>query len=117
MTTNGRAETPARSLERYLTINSTLRFNPTSDPSPSLRPKCKRQGENPPLRQGFPAAPARPLPSFRARIASLVQPGRPSTPPSLTPLPPFNFGPPSRLIARGDQTRRDFIFNHPKRRT
>lgn len=76
----------------------------------------ERQGENPPLRQGFPAAPARPLPSFRARKASLVQPGRPSPPPSLTPLPPFKFGPPFRLIAR-DQNRRNFIFHHPKRRT
>jgi hypothetical protein len=76
-------------------------------------PKVRKKGVNPPLRQGFPAAPARPLPSFRARKASLVQPGRPSTPPSLTPLPPFNSGPPSRLIAR-DQNRTDFIL---KRRT
>jgi hypothetical protein len=64
----------------------------------------KEQEENPPLGQGCPAAPALPLPGFRARQASLVQPGRPSPPPSLTPLPPFNLSLRSGDRARSDRT-------------
>ncbi len=69
-------------------------------------------GRIPRVSQGFPSAPARPLPSFRARQASLVQPGRPSAPPSLTTLPPFNLS-----LRSGDRARSDRTDSIPKRRT